>query len=392
MKVLLLATGFPPAIGGTERFAGNLARGLQMAGCSVRVLTTLGISGPEDITDVEVTRTPSFLNRKFLKLLPLCAAAIRLCRRERPDRVVAMVWTHEGFAAVLLRLLFGIDYAVVAHGSEILQYRDRRLHWLAMRSVLRHARLLVANSRFTRALLLESGILPERVVVLNPPIGVVSAASGRSDVNDRYGLAGRLVMFTAARLVPRKGHAHVIEVLGTLKDRYPDLVYVMTGTGPYRRELERLASRLDVADRLVLIGQVSDRDLEGLYQRADIYVSPSIEVDGDVEGFGIALAEAGAHGIPVIAGRSGGVEDIVRDGETGVLVTPGDRDDLTRAIVSLIDDGALRRALGSCAQARILDELRVDRQGARFYGYLADLPGRLKPAPTRTETSECRCQ
>lgn len=100
-------------------------------------------------------------------------------------------------------------------------------------------------------------------------------------------------------------------------------------------------------------------------------MSPSIEVDGDVEGFGIALAEAGAHGVPVVAGRSGGVPDVVEDGDTGVLVTPGDLDDLTTAFVSLLDDHARRRALGDRARVRVFEELRIDRQGARLHRLLS---------------------
>lgn len=371
MKILLLATAFAPGIGGTDRFAVSLARGLRLAGCRVHVLTTLGAREQGSINDVKVTRTPSILNRKFLKLLPLIAAAIVTCWRERPDRVVAMVWTHEGIAAAMLRALFGIEYVVVAHGSEILQYRDRPLYGPAMRLVLGRASMLVANSRFTRTRLVESGVDPSLVVVINPPVEAIDAEPDVRAIEERFGLGGRVVMFTAARLVPRKGHADVIRMLARLKDRYPNLVYVMTGTGEYRRELQALASCLGVAHRIVFAGRVSDQDLRCLYRRTDVYVAPSIEIDGDVEGFGIALAEAAAHGVPVIAGRSGGVDDVVEDGETGLLVAPGDLEDLTQAVVSLLDDDARRRSLGARARARVLHALRVDLQGARLHGYLS---------------------
>lgn len=355
-----------------------------MAGCSVRVLTTRGARDRDSGDEVTVTRTASILNRKFLKLLPLTAAAILACWRQRPDRVVAMVWTHEGIAAAVLRALWGIEYVVVAHGSEILQYRDRPLYGPAMQLVLGRASMLVANSRFTRTLIAESGVDPARVVVINPPVEAMDAEPDVRAIEERFGLGGRVVMFTAARLVPRKGHADVIRMLARLKDRYPTLVSVMTGTGAYRREIESLAVRLGVADRLVLVGQVSDEDLHCLHRRADLYLAPSVEVDGDVEGFGIAIAEAGAWGTAVIAGRSGGVEDVVENGETGILVTPGDLDDLERAVVTLLDDGERRRALGSRARARALERLSLEGQGARLHGHLAAMaPAKAGPYVNR---------
>lgn len=380
MKVLLLATGFPPVVGGIERFALNIARGLQTAGCTVHVVTTVG-RGSDLSAGIPVLRTPPVLNRKFLKLVPLVIAAIRLCRRERPDHVVAMAWTHEGLAAVVLRALFGLEFAVVAHGTEILRYRDRPIYGFAMRFVLRRALRVVANSRFTEALIVGCGVAADRVAVVNPPVDVVSGDPGDRDVRrveHQFGLEGRLVLFTAARLVPRKGHAQVIQVLGRLKDRYPHLVYVMTGTGESRAQLAELASRLGVAHRVVFTGNVRHEDLQALFRRADLYVSPSIEIDGDIEGFGMALAEAGAHGVPVIAGRCGGVPDAIEDGRTGLLVTPGDLDELTRAIVSLVDDEPRRRALGQQARTRIFDELRIDRQGARVRDLLAAPTPRLR--------------
>ena len=105
-----------------------------------------------------------------------------------------------------------------------------------------------------------------------------------------------------------------------------------------------------------MVGFVSFADLRSLYRRMDVYVSPSLEVDGDVEGFGISFIEAGAVGKPVIAGRSGGVGDAVIDGETGILVDPGDSAALRNAICLLLDNDELRHRLGQAARNRIARE------------------------------------
>lgn len=356
MKVLLLATAFTPGRGGTDRFAVNLSRGLAAAGCDVRVVTTDG--GP--------------LNWKFVKLLPLLACAIRACLDSRPDRVIAMLWTHEGSVALALRWLFGVEYAVVAHGSEIVQYRARWGYARAMRTVLGRAAAVVANSAFTRAALVESGCPGDRITVINPPVEAPAGAEA-VDADARFGVRGRRVLLTAARLVPRKGHAQAIEVLARLADRFPDLVYLIVGEGPARGDLERLAARLGVSDRVIMAGRVSDADLDAAYRRAEVYVAPSTEVDGDVEGFGMALAEAGARGCPVVAARSGGVADAIIDGRTGVTIDPGDVDGLERAVSSLLVDRERGLALGAAAEAHVHAHLSVAGQGHRMRAALASI-------------------
>lgn len=158
--------------------------------------------------------------------------------------------------------------------------------------------------------------------------------------------------------------------LSRLRERYPDLVYVMTGRGAYARELENLARAHGIQDRIRMTRFISYAELHDLYRRADIYISPSQDVDGDVEGFGIALAEAGVHGVPVIAGRSGGVDDAVVNGETGLLVNASDIDELTHALTLLLDDDERRREFGERARDRARREFAVERQGARLAAIL----------------------
>jgi len=372
MKTLLVSTGFSPLIGGLETFALNLARGLQAAGMSVRVLTSVG-SGESSIHGIPVTRMPSVLNKRFLKILPLLWSSIWSCVRNRPDTLLVMTWTHEGIVAYLIKQLCRVNYALVAHGSEILQAQSAPLKGMIMRLVFRTAELIVANSEFTKRLVLDLGIDANRVLVVNPPVdchhGLVKPDVRL--VDKKFDLNGKRVILTVSRLVRRKGHVQVIQVMGRLRDRYPNLVYVMTGEGGYRKELEALAYRCKVKDRIRMVGYVAEPELRQLYRRAEVYISPSEEVEGDVEGFGVALGEAGAHGIPVIAGNSGGVADAVVHGETGYLVDPLDINQICEALTQLLDNDGQRRRLGQNARVRVIDKFGIERQGARLAAVLA---------------------
>jgi glycosyltransferase involved in cell wall biosynthesis len=112
------------------------------------------------------------------------------------------------------------------------------------------------------------------------------------------------------------------------------------------------------ADRLDWHGAVEPGDIAGIYEAGDLFVWPAIN-----EAFGVALLEAQAAGLPVVAGNSGGVPDIVRDGETGLVVPEGDADAFAGAVARLLDDAEMRRTFGTAAAAHI--RARHDLASAR---------------------------
>jgi phosphatidyl-myo-inositol dimannoside synthase len=154
-------------------------------------------------------------------------------------------------------------------------------------------------------------------------------------------------LLTVARLTPHKGIDTGLRVLAELRDSYPDLGYLVVGFGNQLEELQTMARHLGVADRVRFLTQVPDSDLPALYNCAEIYLGLSRATERNVEGFGISLVEAGACGIPVVAGRSGGIPDAVHDAATGLLVDSGESAQVLSAVRSLLDNTALARELGA---------------------------------------------
>lgn len=154
---------------------------------------------------------------------------------------------------------------------------------------------------------------------------------------DRYGLAGRRVLLTVARLnsLERyKGIDEVIELMPKLKQSYPSLLYLVVGDGDDRPRLEAKAARLGVKDDVVFAGYAPDGELADHYRVADAFVMP-----GSGEGFGFVYLEALACGIPVVASKVDGSREAVRDGLLGELVDPHDLDDIERATRAVLDKG-----------------------------------------------------
>jgi len=130
-----------------------------------------------------------------------------------------------------------------------------------------------------------------------------------------------------------------------------------------------------LGDAVRLLGFVPDADLPALYNAADLFVLASRRHDLLVEGFGIACVEASACGLAVIGSRSGGIPEAIREGETGLLVDPDDPAAVAAAVVTVLEDDALRRRLGAAGRAAVegyynwdrvtADLIRIDREFRR---------------------------
>jgi glycogen(starch) synthase len=199
------------------------------------------------------------------------------------------------------------------------------------------------------------------------------------------------------RLEPRKGVDTLLDAAIPLLAERPSLRVRLAGVdsgwatgGPRYRDVlaERLADRPELLERFVFEGEVRDDLLYRLYADADVFCAPSL-----YESFGLVNVEAMMMGLPVVSCRAGGVSEVVVDGETGLLVEPGDADGLRGALERLVDDAALRRRMGDAGRARYEREFRSEiaaRRTADYYTALArdgapqpDAPPALAAAAVR---------
>jgi phosphatidylinositol alpha-1,6-mannosyltransferase len=157
-----------------------------------------------------------------------------------------------------------------------------------------------------------------------------------------------------ARLEQRyKGHDVLIRALPLVRARIPSVRLQVVGDGVLRPVYEGFAASLGLDGSVEFLGPVDDATRDELLARAHVFAMPSrLPFDGGGEGFGIVYLEAGAHGLPVVAGRAAGALDAVVDGETGLLVDPADHVALAAAIVELLSDRAKASALGERGRAR----------------------------------------
>jgi phosphatidylinositol alpha-1,6-mannosyltransferase len=383
---LLLALNFPPFGGGIARMMGEVALRYPAHSLVVSTGTWPGSAASDPRFPQTVDRVP--IGAKRLRTLNgLCLwtwRAASLVRRTRPG----FAWCDEikpaGYPAAWLCARRGLRFGVVAHGADLLllQAKIRRSafkRWTARR-ILAGCSVVVANSGWTadlaRSVLESLGCHALAADVRTVPLGTTPSrfhpGVDAGPVRRKYGLDGGPWLLTVARLDFHKGIDTVIRALPAIRAAVPTVRYAVAGIGSRRGSLEALVSELGLGDAVRLLGFVPDDELPALYNAADLFVLASRRYDLLVEGFGIAIVEASASGLPVIASRSGGIPEAVREGETGFLVDPDDPAAVAATAIRLLGDDALRRRMGTAGRTAAetyynwdrvaADLIRIDRE------------------------------
>lgn len=323
-------------------------------------------------------------------LLAGSLAATRLARSGRFDVLHAFWPIPHSLFALAARAGSGVPVISTFFGVELTWMR-RQLPFLApiARRIVRRSDAVTAISRAT-ADAIEEVEPGARVRII--PFGAASNASVAeamlhpSEVDRTSSDAFRLLF--VGRLVERKGVIHLLRAVARLND--PRVRLTVVGDGPLSLSLRDAARDLGLDDgRAEFTGPVSPEELRHQFERCDVFVLPAVEDSkGDVEGLGVVLIEAIAHGRPVIASASGGIPDIVRDGSTGLLVPPGDEEALARAIARLRDDPALAGRLVAEGQAHVERTFSWDTIVAELNNLYADVAGRRPKAGRRSTGHE----
>ncbi len=372
---LLLTYDFPPIGGGIARWMAELARRYPPGSLVVST------GQHADAQDVDST-FPNPIDR-----LPVSARRLRTLQGillwSRRAAVLArgngaeFIWCGNikpaAYPAKWVKERIGVPFGILLHGGDLLilqhQVHQSALRRRTARSLLTSASVLVANSQWTRDrcvhLLGELDVEPTaeqiRVVPLGADHEFFRPGLDTTAIRQRYGLGQGRWLLSVARLTRHKGIDTALRALSLLSREHPDLGYAVVGSGEEREALEAEARELGVADRVRFLTEVPDRDLPGLYNAAEIYLGVSRLMEQRVEGFGISLVEASACGVPVVAGKSGGIPEAVRDGETGVLADAEEPEAVAAALRRLLADPARRRRLGEAGRRAVEQYYNWDR-------------------------------
>lgn len=361
-NLLLFAFEYPPVSGGISRLCAGIAGTLAERGTRTCVLTQEAEAVRQDATVPAVRVSPRRPLREW--------SAFRwLKRHSAASLTVCGIWYPEGLLAYLAGKR---PLVILAHGAELLPGgRSWRRHFWSrlQRRVLEAADLVIANSDYTRKLVVQSA---PKAKVEAIPLAVDTqrfAPGDREAAKAKLNISGKHVLCTVSRICRYKAIDVVLRAIAMLPpSARQDLVYLVVGTGPEEQRLKALAAELGVEANVRWLGFVPENELPQVYWASDLFVLCTREAANErlVEGFGLVFLEAQACGVPVVGTRTGGIPAAIEEGEGGWLIEQDDSEQLANIIRDLAHSPDRFRAAGVRARERVVRDCTWDRYMQRF--------------------------
>lgn len=338
--------------GGTERQLYHLVAGLDRTRFEPCVMAIEG--GGEFYDKFVQLGIPVDVVGRLHKFDPtILARAAAIVNKQKPDIVYSLLRTAN-FWGRLAAMLAGAP-AVIGGERGVLRGR-KGYEFIPDRALGKFSDLVIVNAPAVKdAYVKQSGLPDDRVVVIPNGIDMEINRPGldASPIFKEFNInKNNLIIGTVSRLHPRKGIEFFIDALGRTLPKFTDAVALIGGDGPMRAELEKRASSLSCGERIFFAG--FREDVSVLMNAMDIFVFPSL-----TEGLPNVLVEAAACARPIIACDNEENKFIVRDGETALLVPPGDSEAMGAAMKKLASDPVLRDKLASAARDSVVSRFSI---------------------------------
>ncbi|EHB55964.1 glycosyl transferase group 1 [Mycolicibacterium rhodesiae JS60] len=300
-------------------------------------------------------RRPALLARALATVPLACAHARDLSRRERPPHIHAHYATYPALAAWVCAQLIGAPYSFTAHAHDI--YVDTSM----LDRKIADALFVITISEFNRSLL-------DRRNAARTPIHLVHMGIDTASYPFRprgIPVDGPVRALVVASLQAYKGHAVLLEALAIGGPSVDRITLDIVGDGVLRGDLEELAVRLGLGERVRFLGSRSEDEVRAALADADLFVLPSVVAqDGQMEGLPVALMEALASGVPTVSTALSGIPELVVDGATGLLSIPGDAADLNATLAVVVERGPQAIDFAEAGRALVADEFDLHRSAS----------------------------
>lgn len=317
--------------------------------------------------------------RGFFKWIRGVFGLFDFIKKNDIDHVIVGHILPLGIAMFIVSKILKTKYSVFIHGMDFSYATKNYWKKSISRLILKRADKIISANSYTADLCLKflGDDFKNKIGIINPGAKDFSNFNDEKikEVKEKNYLNNHQILFSLGRLVKRKGFDYVIMAMQNILQKNPDynLLYIIAGKGPDLDYLKNLAfSKLgkDWEQYIKFIGEISESEKWALLSLCDIFIMPSRNINGDFEGFGIVYLEANLAKKPVIAGRSGGVIDAVKNGVNGILVDPENIEEISEAILYLLKNEELKNKLGEQGRIRVLQDFNWKKQIENIYLFL----------------------
>lgn len=352
MRILFISRAFLPIIGGIEKQNFEISKAL---------------SARTQVHNVANVRGKSFL-------VPfLFIALFKAFRLHKNYDVIVLGDGVLAIAGFIIRRFSTVPIVCIVHGLDITykNYIYRKL-WLKLFFKSIDCFIAVGNETIRQAA--KRGVDTQNFNFV--PNGVDTAQACRehskAELEKLLGFQPKgPLLLTLGRLVRRKGVGWFVKEVMPALD--PSIGYIIAGDGRDAGRIREAVRHSDVADRIYMLGSVTEAEKELLLSSVDIFIQPNIKVADDMEGFGLVILEAALHGRPVVASRLEGLADAVTAGKNGILLESENSDAYIRTLQELLEKPAELQAMGRTAREFVLANYSWDKIAGRYLQLVENL-------------------
>jgi phosphatidylinositol alpha-1,6-mannosyltransferase len=380
-KILLFTTDFPPSKGGGICTHSNfMVETLKNYGWEFMVLSEYYIDSSQEAIEEyskeiasPIYKLPKSTNKfSLIKKIFYC---YKKYRDFRPDIIIG-TGRHPTWYAAFISKLTRTPLVTIGHGTEFTQVTSK-YDLKVNKWAYSHSKLLICISKFTRESAIKVGINPKSFCIIN------NAADNNffTKINEeeiksfkkRKNLSDKKVILTIGSVYERKGQRVIIEAMPDIIKYDESVIYVSIGYPLMKKEYSELAIKLEVIDKIYFEGIINEKELLLWLNACDLFAMTSIGVNGDFEGYGIAVIEAAFCGKTSVVSDNGGLKEAVRHNQTGIVVSENNINETANAIIDLFKDKDKLEKLSNSAFTNALENNTWQVVGEKYNSELIKL-------------------
>jgi len=368
--IIITTQCFFPIIGGIETLMTGMAGAMAKSGKDILVLADGKKNKTDEFLSYKIKRFNSW---RPLRRLSKANYIKKLCKIKNVEAVYADSWKSIEYLNSLNTPIF-----VLAHGTEIQKNYNswnfyKEYKQVRINNSYDNANKIAANSNYTKELLIETLIIErDKIKVIHPGIDVYDKYIDNSTETKikKYLADSSPIILTLARLEARKGHRIVLDAISILIKKFPNILYVVAGDGPYKDEIIRYSKKLKLDKNILLLGWITEPEKSVILKKSDLFVmTPHIDNES-VEGFGMSFIDAAFHGLATIGTDTGGISDAIINGKTGLIAKTSNLDDIVSKIDELLSNDEKRSRLGKAGQLNALEKFTWDHKVEEYLNLL----------------------
>jgi len=363
-KTLIITLEFPPVVGGVGVYVADFA-----AACRSEDIVVLAPKVGKALQDKLPKKAYTVIRKTMLfprffwpRWLRLFWEVKKIITDERITHIHVHHLLPVGYVALLCKRFFGIEYTVFSHGTDVhMAARNTWKRFWAKKILLSASRVYANSENLKSKITQEFPSLASRVAVLypcpNPDFLLPPADTRINECREKYALEGKKILLSVSRLVDGKGLEYLLTILPNILKEVPHLVWVVVGDGEKKSALMREVQKRGLQNSVRFVGSVPHNRLKVFYYVADVFALLTHPYRGKEEGLGLVFLEAAAAGLPVVAGRSGGVEEAVLDKKTGILIDAhANLEGVVGAVSRFMTDKKIAHQFGRAGKERVKSE------------------------------------